>query len=144
MIARYAAWAGIALGLLLTTVSGAWLIAEKMWSRWEPLSPRDAFIHGTIGLETFPLKYAAVMQDLSHASFFPEGEDGNLWADYGFVLPDNMPEKTCASNVADWAPLISEQSEVWHQPDRVHLTPEGSWGFARLMGDTVAMRCPLS
>lgn len=69
------------------------------------MSSEDAFVHGTIGLETFPLKYAAVMQDLSHESFFAEGADGSVWADYGFVLPDKMPAKTCASNVANWAPV---------------------------------------
>lgn len=45
------------------------------------------------------------MQDLSYQSFFPEGADGSVWADYGFVLPDDMPATTCVSNVADWAPV---------------------------------------
>ena len=105
MIGRWISWLAIALSGVLILVAGAWLVAEKRWAAWTPMSPEDAFIHGTIGLETFPLKYAAVMQDLSHESFFAEGADGSVWADYGFVLPDEMPAKTCASNVADWAPV---------------------------------------
>lgn len=105
MIGRIASWCAIALSALLLALTFAWLIAERSWARWTPLSDRDAFVHGTIGLETFPLKYAAVMQRLSARGFFPEGEDGNVWSDYGFVTPDDAPEATCVSNVADWAPV---------------------------------------
>ena len=73
--------------------------------------------------------------------FLPSGTDGLARINESIVRQAGARSTV---HVADWAPLISEQSEVWHQPDRVHLTPEGSWGFARLMGDTVAMRCPLS
>lgn len=105
MIGRWIGWLAIAVSLVTILLTGAWLLAEQRWAKWTPMSPEDAFIHGTIGLETFPLKYAAVMQDLSRESFFAEGADGSIWADYGFVLPDGMPAKTCASNVADWAPV---------------------------------------
>ncbi len=105
MIGRWISWLLIGLSIVVILLTSAWLLAEQRWAKWTPISPEDAFIHGTIGLETFPLKYAAVMQDLSHESFFAEGADGSVWADYGFVLPDNMPAKTCASNVADWAPV---------------------------------------
>lgn len=105
MIGRWISWLAIAISLAVILASSAWLLAEQRWAKWAPMSPEDAFVHGTIGLETFPLKYAAVMQDLSHESFFAEGADGSVWADYGFILPDDMPAKTCASNVADWAPV---------------------------------------
>lgn len=105
MIGRWISGLGIGFSVVLILATGAWLIAEQRWAKWTPMSPEDAFVHGTIGLETFPLKYAAVMQDLSHESFFAEGADGSVWADYGFVLPDDMPAKTCVSNVADWAPV---------------------------------------
>lgn len=105
MIGRWISWLAIAISLAVILLTSAWLLAEQRWAKWTPMSPENAFVHGTIGLETFPLKYAAVMQDLSHESFFAEGADGSVWADYGFVLPDDMPAKTCASNVADWAPV---------------------------------------
>ena len=105
MIGRWISWLTIGLSVGLILLTSAWLFAEKCWAQWTPLSPEDAFIHGTIGLETFALKYAAVMQDLSHDSFFAEGADGSVWADYGFLLPDDIPAKTCTSNVADWAPV---------------------------------------
>lgn len=78
MIGRIAAWGAVAFSALLLMATFSWLAAERSWSKWDELSDRDAFIHGTIGLETFPLKYAAVMQRLSGSAFFPEGEDGNL------------------------------------------------------------------
>ena len=105
MIGRWISWLAIGISVFLVLISGAWLVAEKRWAAWTPMSPEQAFVHGAIGLETFPLKYAAVMQRLSHESFFAEGADGSVWADYGFVLPDDMPATTCASNVADWAPV---------------------------------------
>ena len=105
MIGRIAAWGAVAFSALLLMATFGWLAAERSWSKWDELSDRDAFIHGTIGLETFPLKYAAVMQRLSGGAFFPEGEDGNLWTDYGFIMPEDAPEATCVSNAAEWAPV---------------------------------------
>jgi hypothetical protein len=69
MIGRWISWLTIGLSVGLILLTSAWLFAEKCWAQWTPLSPEDAFIHGTIGLETFALKYAVVMQDLSHAKF---------------------------------------------------------------------------
>lgn len=104
MIGRGASWLAIVLSGALIALVGVWLYAERVWSRWAPLSPEDAFVYGTIGLETFPLKYAAVLQRLSADSFFPDGE-GDVWADFGFLTPDDAPGATCVSNVADWAPV---------------------------------------
>ena len=77
MIGRWIGWLTIVVSLVVILLSSAWLFAEQRWAKWTPMSPEDAFVHGTIGLETFPLKYAAVMQDLSHESFFAEGADGS-------------------------------------------------------------------
>ena len=105
MIGRLASWGAIAVSAALILIACAWLWSERSWAKWTPLSEEDAFVHGTIGLETFPLKYAAVMQSLSAESFFPEGGDGDVWTDYGFMATGPRPEKTCVANAAEWAPL---------------------------------------
>lgn len=105
MIGRFASWFAIAVSASLIAAAGLWLYAERGWAHWTKLSPADAFFHGSIGLETFPLKYAAVMQRLSGESFFAPGEIGDVWRDFGFLAPDDAPAATCVSNVASWTPV---------------------------------------
>ncbi len=105
MIGRAAGWLTIIASLAVLGLSAAWLWAEARWATVAALSPEDAFVQGSIGLEAFPLKYAAVMQTLSADSFLTEGQDGSIWEAYGFVTPPATDRPACASNVAEWAPV---------------------------------------
>ena len=66
MIGKYASWAAIVLSAFLIVATGAWLYIETTW-RASVITddPAGAFAHRSIGLEAFPVKYAAVMQTLS-------------------------------------------------------------------------------
>lgn len=105
MIGRAAGWLTIGLSLAVLAGAALWLWAEAQWATVTDRTPEDAFVHGTIGLEAFPLKYAAVMQTLSADSFFAEGAEGDIWRDYGFVTQAPIDVPACVSNVADWAPV---------------------------------------
>lgn len=94
---------------LLLIVTMSWLIGEAQWGRWSPASPEQAFINGAIGLETFPLKYALVLEKVSGSAFRTGREDGrSLWRTYGFLDnpragADDKP--ACADNAADKLPV---------------------------------------
>lgn len=106
MIGRWASWLAIALSAVLILATGGWLYLERTWRA--PVitdDPAGAFAHRSIGLEAFPVKYAAVMQTLSADSFFPKGQTGDIFEDFGFVPNPAGAERACESNVADWAPV---------------------------------------
>jgi hypothetical protein len=98
MIGKYASWAAIVLSALLIVATGGWLFFETTW-RAPVISgdPAGAFAHRSIGLEAFPVKYAAVMQTLTTDSFFARGNEGDIFEDFGFVPNPKGAEMTCAS-----------------------------------------------
>ncbi|MGB0411474.1 MAG: di-heme-cytochrome C peroxidase [Pikeienuella sp.] len=106
MIGKYASWAAIVLSAFLIVATGAWLYIETTW-RASVITddPAGAFAHRSIGLEAFPVKYAAVMQTLSADSFFAKDATGDIFGDFGFIPNPKGAALTCASNIADWAPV---------------------------------------
>ena len=109
MLCRSLRLATVAVSVLLLVATGLWLYGETRWGAWQPMPPKAAFIHGTIGLETFPLKYALVLEDVSGAAFRTGREDGrSLWRTYGFL--DNPRagldgKPACIGNAADKLPV---------------------------------------
>lgn len=101
--------ASIVVSVLLLAITGAWLVAETLWAKFTPPTPEQAFTHGTIGLETMPLKYALVIDTLSASAFHTGREDGrSMWRTFGFVdnpnsAKDNRP--ACLDNAADKVPV---------------------------------------
>ena len=106
MISRFASWVAIGLSAILIVITGTWLYFE---TTWRAVTIEDdaagAFAHRSIGLEAFPVKYAAVMQRLSADSFFAKGQVGDIFGDFGFVPNPKGAMQTCASNIGDWAPV---------------------------------------
>src|SRR5262245_46634345 len=117
--------AAVAISVVLLLVTGLWLYGETRWSRWAPASAEDAFIHGTIGLETLPVKYALVLEEVSGAAFKTGREAGrSLWRAYGFL--DNPRAKldtapACVSNAADKLPVGFSVSHI--MPAKAFPTP---------------------
>lgn len=106
MIGRIASWVAIFLSAILIAVTGIWLCFEASWRAVAiEGDPAGAFAHRSIGLEAFPAKYAAVMQTLSADSFFASDEQGDIFADFGFVPNPVGASQTCVSNLGDWAPV---------------------------------------
>src|SRR5262245_3282136 len=101
--------AAVAVSALLLIATGLWLYGETRWGAWNANSPEAAFIQGTIGLETFPLKYALVLEQVSGTAFKTGREDGRpLWRAYGFL--DNPragldSKPACLDNAADKLPV---------------------------------------
>ncbi len=125
MLRRLLNIAAVALSALLMLTVGLWLYGESRWSEWVPTTPEMAFIHGTIGLETFPLKYALVLDEVSSPAFRTERENGrSLWRTYGFLdnpraNDDNEP--ACAANAADKLPIGFGISR--YMPSKAFVTP---------------------
>jgi mono/diheme cytochrome c family protein len=109
MLRRLLKLAAVAFSALLLIATGLWLYGETRWGAWSPAPPETAFIHGAIGLETFPLKYALVLEEVSGPAFKTGREDGRtLWQTYGFLDNpraglDGMP--ACVANAADKLPV---------------------------------------
>jgi mono/diheme cytochrome c family protein len=115
MIRALVNWAAILLSLAALFAAGAWLAIEATLSDWTPppastaeeaASAREhAFRHGPIGLETLPLKYAAVLGTVSGPAFgLAPGADP--WAAFGFIAnPSGSTAPACAGNAADWLPV---------------------------------------
>src|SRR5690242_11893963 len=100
--------AGIAISIVLLAITALWMYGETQWRKWAPASPPQAFAHATIGLETFPLKYALVLEPVSGAAFRTGLEDGrSLWQTYGFL--DNpradKSKPACVANALDQLPI---------------------------------------
>lgn len=115
MVRRFFSIIGLCLGAALTAAALIWLWAERGWMSDEALAPREAFLHGTIGLETFPLKYAAVIEEVSGDAFATGLEDGRgMWETYGFIPgPGTGGAPACIANAADWTPVgVSVSSYV--------------------------------
>ena len=115
----------VAISAVLLVATGLWLYGETRWSRWTPASPEEAFIHGTIGLETLPLKYALVLEEVSGTAFKSGREGGrSLWRAYGFL--DNPRAGTddkpaCLGNAADKLPVGFSISQ--RMPAKAFPTP---------------------
>lgn len=104
----------LVLSLLALGVSLAWLYLERNWSDRIAADNADstpylAFTQGAIGLETLPVKYAAVIGQVSPDAFATGTELDALpiWDRFGF-LP-NQTEGTggapaCVGNAAQWLP----------------------------------------
>ncbi|MDX1500850.1 MAG: hypothetical protein R3325_00705 [Thermoanaerobaculia bacterium] len=117
-----------AIGILLALL---WLNGERRWGRWEPLSDRDAFVHGALGLEIVPLKYVIVMgEDDVSGSFFRRGEGYRSWIDdYGFLPnPDSTGATLCLETAATEAPVGVAVSH--HLPASASPSPIPFVGFS--------------
>jgi hypothetical protein len=80
--------AAIVLTVLLLLLTAAWVWWERSWLPPEaPLSPKEAFVHGSIGTEFVPLPVLEVLPDLAPDYFPPDDADGaGGWVDrYGFL-----------------------------------------------------------
>ncbi|MEL6998243.1 MAG: hypothetical protein AAFP68_08260 [Pseudomonadota bacterium] len=80
----------ISLGILAATAG--WVYLERQWAAWEPPTGADAeiayeaFTFGPFGLEAMPLKYAAVVGQVSGPAFTTGLEDGRTpWQTFGFL-----------------------------------------------------------
>jgi hypothetical protein len=85
----------ITLAALLLLLSALWLKAERDWSA--PAHPSDAasFSHGTLGLETIPLKYLLVLESVSGPQFsFRSGPHKPFTKAYGFITPPPPPGRS--------------------------------------------------
>ncbi|RMH51904.1 MAG: hypothetical protein D6686_03440 [Alphaproteobacteria bacterium] len=114
MIRAIVNWVAILASLAALIASGLWLWGERIWSR--PPAPDAvsgtedpgyrAFVHGPIGLEIFPLKYAAVIEAVSGHAFRRDGADPrSLWEIYGFLPnPRATGAPLCAANARDQLP----------------------------------------
>src|SRR5512139_625171 len=109
LVRRLLKFAAVAISVLLVVLTGLWLYGETRWAAWTPASPETAFVHGTIGLETLPLKYALVLEQVSGTAFRTGREDGrSLWRAYGFLdNPDagRDDKPACLANAADKLPV---------------------------------------
>ena len=99
----------VVLSVLLLLATATWMAAETRWARFDPPTPEYAFAHGTIGLETMPLKYALVIDKLSAPAFHTGREDGrSMWRTYGFIDNPNAGKDSrpaCLDNAADKVPV---------------------------------------
>lgn len=82
----------LALGLAILAATVGWLYLERQWSAWTPPSGTeaelgyDAFTFGSFGLEAMPVKYAAVVGQVSAKAFTTGLEDGRTpWQTFGFL-----------------------------------------------------------
>lgn len=110
MIRNVVNWSTILLSFFLILAACVWFWMEGQWAAWDkdgPSStPKDAFVHGPIGLEVFPLKYAAVLDRVSRHAFLRDPEDArSVWEVYGF-LPnrESQGRDPCAAHAAQELP----------------------------------------
>lgn len=91
--------------ILLLALSGGWLVLETSWrSDHAAATPSEAFSSGPIGLDLAPLKYVAVLPRISGKHFTIAENTANIWAAYGFITPARQADRTCISNLSEWAP----------------------------------------
>jgi len=93
----------LTLSVLVLVLTLFWLKKESDWGSWTPLTEADAFHHGTLGLETLPLKYLLVLEDVSGAQFsFRNGPHRPFTEAYGFITPSPPPGKSfCDAQTPD-------------------------------------------
>lgn len=93
----------VAIGILALLLTCFWLKKESDWGDGPPLSDAEAFHHGTIGLETLPLKYLLVMEDVSGDQFsFRNGLKRPFTEAYGFIVPPPPAGKSvCDAHTPD-------------------------------------------
>jgi hypothetical protein len=78
----------VAVGILALLLTCFWLKKESDWRSGPPLNEADAFHHGTLGLETLPLKYLVVLDEVSGDQFsFRNGLERPFTQAYGFIVP---------------------------------------------------------
>jgi hypothetical protein len=128
----------------LLSATGLWGIAEWGWGQWKPLSPADAFAHGTLGLEIMPLKYALVLEQVSGAAFRSGREGGrSLWQAYGFIANPNAAKETgaaCVSNAGDTLPVGFTVSRF--MPLKAFKTPVAFAGLSCTACHSAVLRHP--
>lgn len=126
MIRAAVNWAAILLSLALIAGAVAWFWAERDWARWDPdgpsAHPRPAFVEGPIGLEVFPLKYAAVLESVSGPAFRPPGDTRSVWEIYGFIPdPQATGDPICADTAGRELPYGFNITR--YLPERATRTP---------------------
>lgn len=112
MIRTIVNWGTILLSLGVIAAAAGWLWLESRLAAWEPPAPgiaaeRAAFVHGPIGLEVFPLKYAAVLDRVSGSAFRPDPSDPrSVWEIWGFLPnPAATGAPLCAATAATELPF---------------------------------------
>ena len=103
---------GAVLAFLLLATTLGWLWLESKWSHWEPPegplaeTGYQAFTQGALGLEAFPIKYAAVIDTVSGHAFRTTLEDGRTtWQTYGFLDNEKSSDgPACQANAGEWLP----------------------------------------
>lgn len=128
MIRALVNWTAILLSLVALIAALVWLGFEWRWSEWAPAgTPEEqqhtAFVHGPIGLEVLPLKYAAVIGEVSGRAMKPGHADPRpVWEIYGFLPnPNAKGEPVCAANAADELPFGFNITT--YLPERATRTP---------------------
>ncbi|RMF38312.1 MAG: hypothetical protein D6754_07785 [Alphaproteobacteria bacterium] len=112
MIRALVNWIAIIASLVGLIAAGVWLYLEYRWADWAPVGTeaeqrKAAFVSGPIGLEVFPLKYAAVLEKLSGKAFKHHPDDSrSVWEIYGFLPnPKAKGEPVCEATAADELPF---------------------------------------
>jgi hypothetical protein len=90
----------IAAAALLLLVCALWLKAEHDWASPAHASDSASFSHGTLGLETIPLKYLLVLETVSGPQFsYRAGPHKPFTQAYGFITPPPPPgRKVCEAS----------------------------------------------
>jgi hypothetical protein len=93
----------VVIGILALLLTCFWLKKESDWGDGPPLNDADAFHHGTLGLETLPLKYLLVLDEVSGDQFsFREGTARPFTETYGFIVPPPPAgKKVCEAQTPD-------------------------------------------
>src|SRR5262249_6506531 len=85
---RWTQQALVAVGILALLFTCFWQKKDWGWGGGPPLNDADAFHHGTLGLETLPLKYLLVLDEVSGDQFsFRNGLERPFTQAYGFIVP---------------------------------------------------------
>jgi hypothetical protein len=93
----------VAVAVLALLLTCFWLKKESDWESGPALNDAEAFRHGTIGLETLPLKYLLVLEEVSGDQFsFRNGLKRPFTEEYGFIVPPPPAGRSvCDAQTAD-------------------------------------------
>jgi hypothetical protein len=95
----------VVIGVLALALACFWLKKESDWESGATLNDAEAFHHGTLGLETLPLKYLLVLDEVSGDQFsFRNGLNRPFTEAYGFIVPPAPAGKSvCDAQTPDEA-----------------------------------------
>ncbi|NMG06506.1 cytochrome c [Brasilonema sp. UFV-L1] len=105
----------ISLISLLLVLTFGFLFFELTWVKPEFRSPKEAFLHGSIGTELMPLPVFQVLPDLFRDQFQPAGKDAGDWIQqFGFVRgkPDENEGLPVGFSLSNYRPQSGGSSPV--------------------------------